>query len=118
MREAAKGAFVRLASTRQLILKGNALNKLFTLPISVSHLDLSDNQFEEIPPKLWPSMNSLLSMDLSGNRLRDDGLVQGSLSNLLTLQRLNLNYNNLENPPGVAISELTSLQYLYLEVLN
>lgn len=111
----ARSAFTRLASTRELVLRGNKLKLLFQLPISVSHLDLSHNEFEELPPDLWPSMNSLLSLDLSHNRL-GDGLGQGSFGNLLTLQRLNLNYNGMRNPPYEAISQLTSLQYLYLEV--
>lgn len=113
----ARGALTRLASTRILSLRGNKLNTLFQLPISVSHLDLSYNSFEELPPKTWPSMNSLLSLDLSNNYL-GDSLGEGSFSNLLTVQRLNLNYNGITNPPWVAISELSSLQYLYLEVCN
>lgn len=116
LRDISRGAFARLAGVRKLNMRGNYLNKLFQLPISVSHLDLSDNEFEEIPPKQWPSMNSLLSLDLSYNKLGDN-LVEGSFANLLTLQRLNLNYNGIENPPWVAISELSSLQYLYLEVI-
>lgn len=111
----ARSALTRLASTRTISLRGNKLKILFQLPISVSHLDLSHNNFEELPPKMWPSMNSLLSLDLSHNNL-GDSLGEGSFTGLLTLQKLNLNYNGLRNPPWVAISELTSLQYLYLEV--
>lgn len=76
----------RLASTRELIVSHNKLSALFILPISTSHLDLSHNEFETIPPKLWPSMNSLLSLDLSFNRL-GDSLEHGSFMNLLTLQK-------------------------------
>lgn len=115
LKSAARSGFTNLASTRELILRGNHLKSLFQLPISVSHLDLSYNDFEELPPKLWPSMNSLLSLDMGYNKL-GDSLGDGCFSNLLTLQRLNLNYNGLTNPPYAAISELTSLQYLYLEV--
>lgn len=115
LQSVARGALTRLASTRTLILRGNYLKTLFQLPISVSHLDLSYNNFEELPPKMWPSMNSLLSLDLSYNKL-GNSLGEGSFANLLTLQRLNLNYNGIEHPPWVAISDLTSLQYLYLEV--
>lgn len=115
LQSVARGALSRLASTRSLNLRGNMLRTLFQLPISVSHLDLSDNDFEELPPKLWPSMNSLLSLDISYNKLGDN-LIEGSFSNLLTLQKLNLNYNGIRNPPWLAISELSSLQFLYLEV--
>lgn len=111
----ARSALARLASTRTLLLKGNKLKTLFQLPISVSHLDLSENSFDELPAKMWPSMNSLLSLDLSYNNL-GDSLGEGSFANLLTVQKLILNYNGIQNPPWVAISDLTSLQYLYLEV--
>lgn len=111
----AKSGLSRLASTRQLSLRGNKLDSLFILPISVSHLDLSYNEFAEIPPKLWPSMNSLLHLDLSHNRIGDN-LVKGSFLGLLTLQTLNLNYNGITRPPWEALSDFTALQYLYLEV--
>ncbi|XP_018576955.1 protein artichoke [Anoplophora glabripennis] len=117
LKSVARSGFTRLASTRELILRGNQLKTMFQLPISVSHMDLSYNDFEELPPKLWPSMNSLLSLDMSHNRL-GDSLGDGAFTGLLTLQRLNLNYNGMTNPPLSAISELTSLQYLYLEGNN
>lgn len=115
LKDVAKGSLSRLASTRRLSMRGNRLSTMFILPISVSHLDLSYNEFESLPPKLWPSMNSLLSLDLSWNKL-GDSLEKGSLMNLLTLQRLNLNYNGLSRAPYAALSDLASLQYLYLEV--
>ncbi|CAH1183023.1 unnamed protein product [Ceutorhynchus assimilis] len=111
----AKSAFTRLQSTRELNLSHNKLNSLFILPISASNLDLSHNEFETLPAKLWPSMNSLLSLDLSFNRL-GDSLDQGSFKNLLTLQRLNLSYNGMTRPPWAAISDLSTLQYLYVQV--
>ncbi|KAF2906149.1 hypothetical protein ILUMI_00029 [Ignelater luminosus] len=114
LRDIARSALTRLASMRNLIVKGNNLETLFQLPISVSHLDLSNNWIQELPPKFWPSMNSLLSLDLSYNLLGDN-LVQGSFQNLLTLQKLNLNYNGITKPPWAALSDLTSLQYVYME---
>ncbi|CAH0550427.1 unnamed protein product [Brassicogethes aeneus] len=117
MTTVAKSSLTRLASMRELILRGNNLKNLFLLPISTSHMDLSYNNFEEIPSNQWPSMNSLLHLDLSHNKLGDN-LVHGSFAGLLTLQRLNLNYNGMTLPPWAAISELTSLQYLYLEGNN
>lgn len=117
LKDVAKSAMTRLASTRKLTLKGNRLHSMFILPISVAHLDLSENEFESLPPKLWPSMNSLLSLDLSRNKLGDN-LEKGSFSNLLTLRRLNLNYNGITRAPYEAVSDLTALQYLYLEVSN
>lgn len=115
LKDIAKSAFTRLSSTRKLSLRGNKLQSMFILPISVSHLDLAENEFEELPQKLWPSMNSLLSLDLSHNRLGDK-LEAGSFTNLLTLQRLNLNYNGMTKAPYAPLNDLTALQYLYLEV--
>lgn len=117
LKDMAKSALTRLASLRQLHMKGNKLSSMFTLPISTSHLDLSYNEFEELPPKLWPSMNSLLSLDLAGNRLGDN-IVKGSFLSLLTLQKLNLNYNGITRPPWESLSDLSSLQYLYMEGNN
>lgn len=116
LNDMARSSLTKLASARKITLKGNKLQTLFQLPISVSHLDLSYNEFEEIKPKLWPTMNSLLSLDLSYNKLGDN-LVKGSFEGLLTLQTINLNYNGIENPPWEALSDFTTLQYLYLEVL-
>lgn len=115
LRDIAKSAFTRLSSTRKLSVRGNKLKTMFTLPISVGHLDVAENEFEQIPPKLWPSMNSLLSLDLSYNRLQDN-LEAGSFTNLLTLQRLNLNYNGMTKAPYAAVNDISALQYLYLEV--
>lgn len=115
LRDIARGSLARLASTRVLTVKGNRLEKIFQLPISVGHLDFSDNELTEIPSKGWPSMNSLLSLDLSGNML-ENRLEKGSFHSLLTLQRLNLNRNGISRVPWEALSDLTSLQYLYLEV--
>lgn len=115
LHDVAKSGLSRLASARKLNLRGNRLDTLFILPISVSHLDLSDNRFEEIPAKVWPTMNSLLHLDLSDNRLGDN-LVKGSFLGLLTLQTLNLNRNGITKVPWEALSDFTALQYLYLEV--
>lgn len=115
LKDVAKSAFTRLASTRRLVLRGNKLESMFILPISVSHLDLSENEFEQLPQKLWPSMNSLLSLDLSHNKLGDN-LESGSFTNLLTLQKLNLNYNGMTKAPYAALADMTSLQYIYMEV--
>lgn len=115
LNDVAKSGLSRLASTRKLSLRGNKLDKLFILPISVSHLDLSYNEFAAIPPNLWPSMNSLLHLDLGHNQIGDN-LVKGSFLGLLTLQTLNLDYNGVTEPPLEALSDFTSLQYLYLEV--
>ena len=89
---------------------------MFLIPISLGHLDLSENLFEEIPTTdAWPSMNALLTLDLSKNRLGDN-LRHGSFGSLLTLRTLHLQSNNISKPPWEAFSSLTSLQYVYLQV--
>lgn len=99
-------------------MKNNRLTRIFQLPISLGHLDLSENLLEEIPSTdVWPTMNALLSLDLSRNRLGDN-LQDGSFENLLTLRTLNLQANNVTKPPWQALGSLTSLQYLYLQVVG
>ncbi|CAG9858326.1 unnamed protein product [Phyllotreta striolata] len=114
MNSVAKSALTRLAGMRTLTLRGNNLKSMFQLPISVAELDLSSNSIERLPLETWPSMNSLLRLDLSRNNLSDN-LERGSFANLLTLQRLNLNYNGMNQPPYAALGDLASLQYVYLE---
>ncbi|XP_066596198.1 protein artichoke [Prorops nasuta] len=115
LNDVARGSLTRLASCRSLTVKNNKLTKIFQLPISVDFLDFSENLLEEIPViDTWPSMNALLSLDLSRNRLADN-LRHGSFDNLLTLRTLNLKANNITKPPWEALSTLSSLQYLYLQ---
>lgn len=97
-------------------MRNNRLTKIFTLPISLGHLDFAENLLEEIPNvDVWPTMNALLTLDLSQNRLGDN-LRGGSFENLLTLRVLNLRANNITKPPWEALSSLTSLQFLYIQV--
>lgn len=89
---------------------------MFLVPISLGDLDFSDNLLEEIPSTdVWPSMNALLSLDLANNRLGDN-LSTGSFQSLLTLRTLNLQNNGMTKPPWEALSSLTSLQYVYMQV--
>ncbi|CAD1469924.1 unnamed protein product [Heterotrigona itama] len=115
LNDVARGSLTRLPSCRSLTVKNNRLTKIFQLPISLSNLDFSENWLEEIPTTdVWPTMNALLSLDLSGNRLADN-LKHGSFENLLTLRALNLQSNNITRPPWEALSTLTSLQYLHMQ---
>ncbi|XP_028981871.1 uncharacterized protein LOC107036999 [Diachasma alloeum] len=111
----ARGSLARLSSCQTLSVRNNKLTKIFQLPIPLGYLDFSDNDLEEIPTiDVWPSMNALLSLDLSKNRL-SDSLQHGSFQPLLTLRTLNLQGNNITVPPWAALSTLTSLQYLYMQ---
>ncbi|KAJ8895326.1 hypothetical protein PR048_000651 [Dryococelus australis] len=113
-----KVAFARLSSLRTLHLARNAISKVFQLPISLSNLLLSRNALERIEPlTTWPTMNSLLLLDLSYNNL-GDSLERGSFANLLTLQTLNLANNGLTMPPWECLIDMSTLQYLYLQENN
>ncbi|XP_014472147.1 PREDICTED: toll-like receptor 3 [Dinoponera quadriceps] len=115
LNDIARGSLTRLASCRSLTVKNNRLTKIFQLPISLGQLDFSENLLEEIPSTdVWPTMNALLSLDLSRNRLADN-LQDGSFENLLTLRNLDLRANNITRPPWQALGSLSSLQYLYLQ---
>ncbi|XP_045461578.1 protein artichoke [Harmonia axyridis] len=117
LKKIARGAFTRLDGMRRLLIQGNMLGEVFTIPQSVSYLDLSNNQLTHLPDKLWPSMNSLLELDLGNNQLADN-LTSQSFSGLLTVQRLHLNNNGIQKPPYEALKTLSSLQYLYLQDNN
>ncbi|XP_076653280.1 insulin like growth factor binding protein acid labile subunit convoluted [Halictus rubicundus] len=115
LNDVARGSLTRLPSCRILTVKNNRLTKIFQLPISLGYLDFSENLLEEIPTtEVWPSMNALLSLDISKNRL-GDSLKYGCFENLLTLRSLYLQSNNITKPPWEALSTLTSLQYLHLQ---
>lgn len=115
LKDIAKGAFTKLASLRYLTLTNNYLERIFQIPISLNHLTMRNNQISEIPEKTWPSMNALLSLDVSENQLMDT-LFSGSFQGLLTLQKLNLNSNGITKIPWECLTPLSTLQYLYLEV--
>ncbi|KAL1456117.1 hypothetical protein WDU94_000869 [Cyamophila willieti] len=107
-----RGAFTKLSSLSTLGLTYNKINTMFELPISLSHLFLSNNLFETLPSsEVWPPMNALLSLDLSYNMIGDT-LTKGSFYPLLTLQGLDLSYNNLSVVPWEALSDFTSLRKL------
>lgn len=110
-----KGALTKLSSLRFLTFENNSLSTIFEIPISLNYLNLRYNQISEIPPLTWPSMNAMLGLDLTGNRLMNN-LVGESFRNLLTLQRLNLNGNGMTKVPWECLSVLSTLQYIYLEV--
>ena len=117
LKDLGRGALTRMASLRALNLENNDLEKWFQIPISLSELNLSHNKFTNIPitTETWPTMNALLKLDLSYNSL-GDSLGKGSFAGLLTLQKLNLNWNNMTKSPWESLSDLNSLQYLDLEV--
>lgn len=117
LRDITRGALAKISGLRLLSMAHNKLERLFQIPISLNHLNLAYNEISEIPDKTWPTMNSLLSMDLSYNKLRDN-LQRGSFAGLLTLQQLNLEANEISEVPRDSLSELGTMQYLYLKDNN
>jgi len=117
--DVSSSTFTRFSSIRDLNVSHNHLTKIFQIPPSLSNLKLANNSLESIsdPSRSWPSMNSLLSLDLDYNKI-GDSLGRGSFSGLLTMQRLKLNYNNITIAPWAALSDLSSLQYLELQVIK
>lgn len=117
IKDISRGALTRMASVRELNVQNNNITKIFQIPISLSDLDLSHNKLERISTseETWPTMNSLLRLDLSHNNLQDN-LEKGSFGGLLTLQRLNLSYNEISKAPWESLSDLPSLQYLEIQV--
>lgn len=116
LKDIAKGAMKKLYSLRFLTLHNNQLERIFEIPISLNYLILTNNSISEIPEMTWPVMNAMLSIDLSHNRLSDN-LNGDSFRGLLTLQTLNLNSNGLTRVPWQSLAVLSTLQYLYLEVI-
>lgn len=106
---------MRLPSVRTMVIHHNNISEMFDIPQSLSHVDLSYNSLTFETPHKWPSMNSLLSLNLSNNYLGDN-LVLESFTNLLTLQSLDLSFNGITLPPKQALLALPSLQKLNLEV--
>ena len=65
----------------------------------------------------WPTMNSLISLDLDFNELGDN-LVGGRFNGLNTLQELHLRGNGMTKPPKDALGSLQSLRTLSLDHNN
>lgn len=108
--------FIKMSSLSHLDLRYNNISQIPTIPISLSSLLISHNQIKDIgPERAWPSMNALLLLDLSNNKL-GDSLDSGSFSKLLSLQSLILDYNSITKPPAEAVSALVSTRYLSLRV--
>ncbi|XP_026815822.1 chaoptin-like [Rhopalosiphum maidis] len=106
--------FVKMSSLSHLDLRHNNITQIPTIPISLSSLVVSHNIIKDIgPDRAWPSMNALLSLDLSYNML-GDSLNGGSFSKLLSLQSLILDYNSITIPPAEALSQLVSTRHLSL----
>ncbi|XP_058122260.1 toll-like receptor 7 [Anopheles ziemanni] len=113
LKDITRGALAKTTGLRFLHMQHNKLEKVFQIPISLNELNLAHNEITEIPEKTWPTMNSLLGLDLSYNRVANN-LARGSFAGLLTLQRLNLESNGISEIPRDSFADLGTMQYLYL----
>lgn len=111
-----RGAVTKLSSLRVLTMQNNELSQLFDIPISLNLLDVQDNKISRIQPKTWPIMNALIELNLSNNSL-ENNLSEESFINLRSLRYLNLNNNGISIVPRGSFSVLSTLQYIYLEVI-
>ncbi|XP_071445732.1 chondroadherin-like protein [Hetaerina americana] len=123
-----RAAFTRCASLRTLNLANNSLSSvIFAVPPALASLDLSYNQISSLgppppaaPSAPWPPMNAMLDMDMTGNRLGAEGMLESperaevAFANLLTLRTLKLESNGLRSIPHRALSRLGSLSDLSL----
>jgi Leucine-rich repeat (LRR) protein len=81
-------------------------------------LNLASNRVSKIPAnRIWPVMNSLLGLDLSNNEIGDN-LEAGSFANLISLQRLDLRNNSVSVVPYQSLSDLNTIQYIFLDFNN
>ncbi|XP_050439499.1 toll-like receptor 6 [Adelges cooleyi] len=112
LRKINAATFIKMSSLSHLDLRHNDIAQIPTIPISLSSITMSHNSISNVSPdRAWPSMNALLSLDLSHNSL-GDSLNADSFSKLLSLQRLILDYNAITTPPSAALSPLVSSRHL------
>jgi len=105
-----RGVFAGLNSVRKLDLRWNELTEVPLPAISLTEYFLSHNKIDGFKGRqAWPTMNSLLLLDLDDNQL-GDSLTPGRLDNLNTLGELRLRRNNITRPPWEALGALGSLR--------
>ncbi|KAJ4789516.1 LRR receptor-like serine/threonine-protein kinase GSO1 [Rhynchospora pubera] len=85
------------------------------LPL-VSSLDLSENNLTGNIPTEVTSLYSLLSLNLSGNKL--GGEITGKFGRMQRIESLDLSRNHLTGPIPESLTKLTFLSYLNLSYNN
>ncbi|KZV20893.1 plant intracell Ras-group-related LRR protein 4-like [Dorcoceras hygrometricum] len=101
--------------TRELVLQGKLLDPVEWLPDSIGKLsslvtlDLSENRIAGLPESIG-ALSSLRTLDLHGNRISE---LPKSIGDLLSLISFDLRGNQLESLPS-AITKLVRLQDLDL----
>ncbi|XP_045525651.1 protein toll-like [Pieris brassicae] len=85
--------------------------KLF-LNLNLESLDLSFNEIEELPSKVFNGQDKLMKLNLSRNKIKV--LPDGLFIYLMSLKILDMRENNIEDLNDYVFEDLLSLQELYL----
>lgn len=99
-------------SLQRLILKHNRLKLIFegcARLTNLTELDVSENEIESIPDKLFDTLNELRVLNLNDNSFRELG---GEFQTLTKLNELMISGNRFEEIPW-QIYKLTALRKLH-----
>lgn len=99
-----------LCNLRTLNLDHNQLTSMpLGLPLSIKELYLKGNHIEQFCGGAFDGVSGLVVLDLSENRLTNNGLLKDSLLNATHLESLNLEGNRLKQIPRHLPSSLKTL---------
>ena len=102
--EVSSGCFIHLISLRELLLQDNQITQMFAgVPFSLTDLHLERNLITEIPPGIFPSINSLLRIFMEHNQI--GSIAAGAFRNLVSLQVIALSHNKLTHIPREALQD-------------
>ncbi|KAG7250995.1 hypothetical protein CRUP_003556 [Coryphaenoides rupestris] len=94
------GALGAMSQLLHLYMSDNLLTSVPAgLPHSLEQLQLSRNRISKIPAGVFSGMGQLNLLDLQGNKLLDDAVMEGSLKGLDGLVQMNLAKNQLSSMP-------------------
>uniref|UniRef100_A0AAV2MIV3 Extracellular matrix protein 2 n=1 Tax=Knipowitschia caucasica TaxID=637954 RepID=A0AAV2MIV3_KNICA len=112
-------AFTRLKFLTRLYLDGNLLEVVPSgFPQTLQELKINENHLQGIQESSFKGLNSLVTLELEGNRLSEGGVAHGAFRDLKELFYLRLGRNLFRAvpqglPPSLQVRQ--SLQELYLE---
>ncbi|KAM9435163.1 leucine-rich repeat transmembrane protein FLRT2 [Clarias gariepinus] len=106
-----EGAFREAVNLKLLFLTKNHLSSIpIGLPAGLKELRLDENRIAEIDEGAFQNVTNLQQLMLDGNLLEDDAIAPGTFKNLAKLKELSLSRNSLTVPPPLLPSvSLTKL---------
>lgn len=110
-----KTTWNNMTRLKQLILKGNTISHLETLP-NVTYVDLSLNKIEALDNSIFETAKGLVYLNLSGNSLNE--IQNDTFRTLHSLETLDLSQNTDLNFKEQVFSNLNSLKSLNLSRCN